>query len=592
MLLTITTTHRPATELGYLLHKHPERFQSYDLSFGKAHVFYPEASDERCRACLLLDVDPVGMVRGKGQAEGLLDQYVNDRPYVASSFLSVAISQVFGSALQGRCKDRPELATSPLPLEARLDVLPVRGGERFLRAVFEPLGYTVEAVRHSLDERFPEWGESPYFSVTVAKVTTLTELLTHLYVLVPVFDNTKHYFVGDDELEKLLAKGTGWLPSHPEREEITRRYLKFQPSLFRQALARLMQEEQPSEAEGDNLRPVDRAEEALERPLSLNDQRIGAVLAALRASGAKRVLDLGCGEGKLLRELLKDKQFEEIVGMDVSIRTLETARDRLKLDRLPERQAARIKLLHGSLIYRDRRLEGFDAAAVVEVVEHLDPPRLSAFERAVFEFARPGTVVLTTPNREYNVTWENVGAGKLRHADHRFEWTRDEFRAWAEGVAGRHGYSVRFLAIGPVDEALGPPTQMGVFERIGSYNTHRKKSARDRTRYGRESDGKSTVFYAWQNDTKSNCNRYFILDALKKAIRRLHHESLIEECPRLDHDTDGVLGLHQLPRPSSRRSTRRTFSLPMLHSSGQVQRNAFQPECHDRAWLCDACCVV
>lgn len=463
MLLTIATTHRPATDLGYLLHKHPERFQSYDLSFGRAHVFYPQASADRCRACLLLDVDPVGMVRGKGRSEGMLDQYVNDRPYVASSFLSVAISQVFGTALQGRCKDRPELVEAPMPLEARLDVLPVRGGERFLRAVFEPLGYAVEALRHPLDERFPAWGESPYFSVTIRKETRLSELLTHLYVLVPVFDNAKHYFVGDDELEKLLARGSGWLAAHPEREEISRRYLKFQPSLFRQALARLMREERPSEAEGDGKAPGDRAEEALETPLSLHEQRIGAVLAVLRSCGAKRVLDLGCGEGKLLRELLKDRQFEEIVGMDVSIRSLEAARDRLKLDRLPERQAARIRLLHGSLIYRDRRLEEFDAAAVIEVVEHLDPPRLSAFERALFASARPGTVVLTTPNREYNAIWENVGAGKLRHADHRFEWTRDEFRAWAKGVAGRHGYSVRFLSIGPVDEALGPPTQMGVF---------------------------------------------------------------------------------------------------------------------------------
>jgi len=465
MLLTIKATQSPATDLGYLLHKHPERFQTYDLSFGKAHVFYPEASAESCRACLLLDVDPVGMVRGKGQSEGLLDQYVNDRPYVASSFLSVAISQVYGSALQGRCKDRPDLAKSPLPLEARLDVIPVRGGERFLRAVFEPLGYNIEAVRHPLDERFPEWGESPYFSVTITKNTTLSDLLTHLYVLVPVFDNAKHYFVGDDEIEKLLAKGAGWLGTHPEREEITRRYLKFRPSLFRQALARLVREEQPTELEGDGKTSGDQAEEILEKPISLHDQRIGAVLAAIRATGAKRVLDLGCGEGKLLRELIKDKQFEEIVGMDVSIRTLEVALDRLKLDRLPERQAARIKLLHGSLIYRDRRLEGFDAAAVVEVIEHLDPPRLSAFERSVFEFARPGTVVLTTPNREYNVTWENVGPEKLRHADHRFEWTRDEFQSWAEGVAERHGYSVRFQAIGPVDDTLGPPTQMGVFNR-------------------------------------------------------------------------------------------------------------------------------
>jgi 3' terminal RNA ribose 2'-O-methyltransferase Hen1 len=177
------------------------------------------------------------------------------------------------------------------------------------------------------------------------------------------------------------------------------------------------------------------------------------------------VLDLGCGEGKLLRELLRDNQFAEIVGMDVSMRTLGTARDRLNLDRLPERQVARIKLLHGSLIYRDRRLQGFDAAAVIEVVEHLDPPRLSAFERAVFEFARPKTVVLTTPNREYNVTWPNVGADKLRHPDHRFEWTRQEFREWAEGVAQRHGYSVRFVPVGVVDEMIGPPTQMAVFRR-------------------------------------------------------------------------------------------------------------------------------
>ncbi|MEW4569715.1 3' terminal RNA ribose 2'-O-methyltransferase Hen1 [Tautonia sp. JC769] len=469
MLLTITTTHRPATDLGYLLHKHPGRFQSYDLSFGQAHVFYPEASDGRCAACLLLDVDPVGLVRGRGGDGGggsLLAQYVNDRPYTASSFLSVAIAQVFGSALGGRCKDRPDLATAPIPLEARIDVLPVRGGEAFLRAVFEPLGYAVEAERHPLDERFPEWGESPYFSVTIAGETTLADLLTHLYVLIPVFDGQKHYFVGEDELEKLLAKGGGWLARHPQKDEIARRYLRFRPSLYRQALARLVQEEQPAEAgpEGDE-RPADRAEDALERPLSLHEQRIGAVLAALRASGARRVLDLGCGEGRLLRELLKDKQFEEIVGMDVSIRSLENARDRLKLDRLPERQAARIRLIHGSLIYRDRRLEGFDAAAVVEVVEHLDPPRLSAFERAVFEFARPRAVVLTTPNREYNVTWEGVGADRLRHSDHRFEWTRQEFRDWAERVAGQHGYRVRFLPVGPVDEALGPPTQMAVFER-------------------------------------------------------------------------------------------------------------------------------
>src|SRR5688572_2752472 len=234
MLLTISTEHKPATDLGFLLHKHPDRFQTFDLSFGQAHIFYPEVTEDRCTACLLLDVDPVGMVRGKSRDQGfLLGHYVNDRPYVASSFMSVAISQVLGSALAGRCKDRPELVGSPMPLSARLEVLPVRAGEGFVHRIFEPLGYMVEAVRHPLDERFPEWGESPYFSVTVRKTTTLSNLLTHLYVLIPVFDNRKHYWVADAEMEKLLEKGEGWLAGHPEKEEITRRYLKFQPSLYR-----------------------------------------------------------------------------------------------------------------------------------------------------------------------------------------------------------------------------------------------------------------------------------------------------------------------------------------------------------------------
>ena len=464
MLLTITTTHQPATDLSYLLHKHSERFQSFDLSFGKAHVFYPEVSEGRTTAALLLEVDPVGMVRGRSRDQRfLLGHYVNDRPYVASSFMSVAISQIFSSAMSGRCKDRPELVTRPIPLTAQIDVLPTRGGADFLRRIFEPLGYTVEATGHTLDEQFPEWGESSYFSVTISGTTTLSELLTHLYVLIPVFDNEKHYFVGDDELEKLLIKGADWLADHPEKEQITRRYLKHRASLYREALARLIEEEPIDDSE-EELKG-DPSEDLLERKVSLNEQRHGTVLAALRASGARNVLDLGCGEGKLLRELVADRQFERIVGLDVSIRSLEMAHQRLKLERLPERQAERVKLFHGSLIYRDQRLAGFDAAAVVEVIEHLDPPRLSAMERVLFEFARPTTIVLTTPNREYNVMWDTLPAGHLRHADHRFEWTRQEFQNWADGVAKRQGYVVRFLPVGPVDDTVGSPTQMAVFER-------------------------------------------------------------------------------------------------------------------------------
>ena len=461
VLLTLTTTYRPATDLGYLLHKRPSRVQAFELSFGKAHVFYPEVGDDRCTAALLLDVDPVGLVRGRERFSA--EQYVNDRPYVASSFLSVAIARVFGSALAGRCDDRPELASRAIPLVASIATLPCRGGEAILGRLFEPLGYGVKSVPHLLDEKNPDWGRSRYLTVALEAEKPLSELLNHLYVLMPVLDDGKHYWVGQDEVEKLLRRGEGWLGSHPDRELIAYRYLRHQPGLARQALARLLEEDQPDPDTATEERGQEEAK--LEERLNLNDQRIGAVLAALRQAGARKVIDLGCGEGRLLRALVQDRSFERIVGMDVSYRALEIARDRLHLDRLPEKQRERIALMHGSLLYRDRRLEGFEAATAVEVIEHLDPPRLAAFERVVFEFAKPPTAIVTTPNAEYNVRFEQLPGGHFRHKDHRFEWTRQEFQGWASRVAERFGYRARFLPVGADDRDVGPPTQMAVFSK-------------------------------------------------------------------------------------------------------------------------------
>ena len=462
MLLTITTTRRPATDLGHLLHKHPERLQSFSLPFGQAHVFYPEASEERCTAALLLDVDPVGLIR-RGVRFPRLDQYVNDRPYVASSFLSVAIARVFNTALAGRSSTRPELPEEVLPLHVRIAALACTGGEDVLRRLFEPLGYTVHAVQHPLDEQFPEWGESPYFTVELEGELLLRELLAHLYVLVPVLDAEKHYWVGEDEVEKLLRRGEGWLAGHPDRELIINRYLKYQRSLRDEALAKLLVDEDPDPDRDQDTREAE--EEAVEKPLRLNEQRLGSVVAVLKAIGAKRILDLGCGSGKLITALMKEPSFEEIVGVDISHRALEIAAARLRLERLAPRQRERVQLFQTALTYRDRRLTGFDAAAVVEVIEHLDEPRLASFERVVFEHARPGSVVITTPNREYNAKFEGLPAGRFRHRDHRFEWTRSELEGWAGGVAGRFGYRVRFLPVGPEDPVLGAPTQMAVFER-------------------------------------------------------------------------------------------------------------------------------
>lgn len=485
MLLTITTTHKPATDLGFLLHKNPERVHTQDTSFGRVVLFYPERSDERCTFALALDVDPVALVRGKGkEKDGLLEQYVNDRPYVASSFLSVAITNTLRNALGGSSKERQALAETAIPLTATISPLPVRGSD-LIERLFGPLGYAITVTPIALDETWPEWGASPYVSLTLEATCRLRDLLAHIYVLIPVLDKRKHYFVERNELEKLLAKGQGWLAGHPDRRLIADRYLRFKRSWTSEVLARLADDapeaeedvvvvEMPAEVSagtgdepGEEIVALkkDAAEEQLEKPLRLHEQRLDRVTEVLVSAKAHRVVDLGCGSGKLLKRLLAEKQFTEIVGIDVLSLSLELAERRLKLDRMPERQRSRIRLLQGALTYRDRRIEGFDAAALVEVIEHIDPERLASFERALFEFARPGVVVITTPNSEYNAQFTGMEPGAKRHADHRFEWTRAEFRGWAEPVADRHGYRVAFSGIGEEDAALGHPSQMAVFSK-------------------------------------------------------------------------------------------------------------------------------
>ena len=457
MLLTISTTHQPATDLGYLLFKHPAKCQAFDLTFGTAQVFYPEASDTRCTAALVLDINPVDLARGKAGAKPqTLAAYVSDRPYAASSFLSVAISQVFRTAMTGRCAEKQDLADTPIPLVAKIPVLPSRGREGFLRGLFEPLGYQVNVRRLPLDEAFPEWGNSSYFDVELTHTIKLCDLLSHLHVMIPVLDDDKHYYVNEDEIEKLLRHGEGWLSTHPLKAEITSRYLKRQRGLTMEALAQIAVEEVPLEI------PVETSEETIEQPISLNQQRMETVIAVLKAHGVHKIVDLGCGEGKLLKLLLKEPTFQSVLGMDVTYRALEIAQQRV-LEKLPPHQKGRLQLIQGSLNYRDARIAGYDAATVIEVIEHMELDRLLAFERVLFEFARPKMAIVTTPNVEYNVKFENLPVGKLRHPDHRFEWTRIEFQTWSQHISSKYNYSVEFSSIGSIDPEVGSPTQMAIF---------------------------------------------------------------------------------------------------------------------------------
>ncbi|MFI9816788.1 3' terminal RNA ribose 2'-O-methyltransferase Hen1 [Saccharothrix variisporea] len=451
MLLTLTTTHQPATDLGHLLHKHPDRAQEFRTSAGTAHVFYPRADEQETTVALLLEVDPVALVRGPGST---LTQYVNDRPYVAGSLFTVALGSVFRTAMNGRSQSRAELAATPIPLRVHVPVLPFALVER----LFTPLGWDVEVEPIALGDGT----DSRYAAVTLTGALRLSAALKHLYVLLPVLDGSKHYWVDSDEVEKLLRAGDGWLADHPDRELITTRYLARKKPLVQSALARLADLDDVEPEELDNALAEPTIAQA-EPKVSLAVQRRDAVVAALKAAGARRVLDLGCGGGALLRALVQVPEFTEIHGVDVSAKALQEAARKLRLDRMSDRQRQRVVLRQSSLTYADPALAGYDAAVLMEVVEHLDPVRLPALEHSVFVVARPRTVLVTTPNVEYNALFETLPAGRLRHNDHRFEWTRAEFRAWATGVAERRGYTVSFEPIGPEDPALGAPTQMAVF---------------------------------------------------------------------------------------------------------------------------------
>jgi 3' terminal RNA ribose 2'-O-methyltransferase Hen1 len=463
MLLTITYTGENTPDIGFLFHKNPDRPQVFELSHGKAYVFYPEVSERKTTIALLLDIDPVELARGKagGWTGGLFD-YVNDRPYVSSSFMSVAIARVFGTAMSGRGDRYQALADRPLDLTATIVMFPCRSNDAMLGRVFEPLGYRVDFERFVSDECFPAWGESRYVNLTLRGERRLADLLHHLYVLIPVFDRAKHYWIGQEEVEKLLRHSEEWLKNHPEKEFITRRYLAKSRVLANQALQRLRAaDDEAADDETENREePAEAFEE--EHP-GLNRQRLGSVIAAVRACGARSVIDFGCGEGHLLALLVKEPALQRIAAVDVAFSALERAKERLHYERFTEAQKARVAIFQGALTYRDERFKGFDAACVIEVIEHLDLPRLAAFERVLFGCAAPEHVILTTPNREYNKKYELAG---LRHDDHRFEWTRAEFRQWAERVTGRYPYGVRFSEIGDRDETLGAPTQMAQFSRL------------------------------------------------------------------------------------------------------------------------------
>lgn len=455
MILEITTTHKPATDLGFLLHKHPDKLQTIDLSIGNAHIFYPVADNEICTACLTLDINPVDLVRNKKGGNAFLQQhYVNDRPYTVNSFLSTAIVKAFGSAINGTCQTKPELTQTPIPLTVEISSLKVDADFSYINRLFEPLGYRISYEPLQLDSQFTSWGTSNYVNLQIEKTITLKDLLSHLYVFILSLDNERHYWVTKNDIDVLLRRGESWLENHPEKEWIIKRYLKNLKTYTNEALLRLA---------GDEL--LNEEQPQSKRKISLHQTRLNKAFELLKNSKAESVLDIGCGEGKLLKLLIKEGQFKKIAGTDVSFSELQRAKDNLYLNEASPAMRERINLFQSSITYKDERLKGFDAIAMVEVIEHLDLERLSAMEKVVFGFATPHTVVLSTPNAEYNAVFEKLEEGSFRHEDHRFEFKRNEFAEWCEKVSSHFEYEVEIYPVGDEEANVGAPSQMAVFKK-------------------------------------------------------------------------------------------------------------------------------
>ncbi|MGB0870489.1 MAG: 3' terminal RNA ribose 2'-O-methyltransferase Hen1 [Flavobacteriales bacterium] len=464
MYLKIKVNNNNATDLGYILHKHPDKYQKEKMGYGDIHMFYTQTEATSCEFAMVLDINTIELTRNlqkKTYSNSFkLADYVNDRAFVASSFLTAAISKVLGSAMNGNCSYDKDLAIKVWDLEVEVGTVKAQGGINQIRNYFEPLNYTLEIEETLLDEDFESWGKSPYFTLKLQGQKTIQDLLSQLYVLLPVLDNNKHYYVNESEIKKLIQKGGEWLKNHPAKDIITKKYLRYKKSYTHSAFEQLM-----TETPEVLNKPTEEIEEKVEQKLSVHQNRLQQVANTLKQLGANSIADLGCGEGKLIRLLLQDQQFNKIVGMDVSFATLEMAKKKLKLEEASPRLKEKLNLIQGSLTYRDKRIEGFDAIALVEVIEHLDPSRLEALQRVVFEFSKPKFAVLTTPNQEYNQLFDGLKEGKFRHSDHRFEWTRQEFETWANNVSQTYNYEVSFKPIGEEHPEFGGLSQMAIFKK-------------------------------------------------------------------------------------------------------------------------------
>ncbi|MCM3572375.1 3' terminal RNA ribose 2'-O-methyltransferase Hen1 [Mesobacillus subterraneus] len=445
MQLTIRAVGENVQVISHLLAKNPNNLYERNQKGHAVRLFFSSFTEREVEATVFVAPDSLELVKNQGNQYDIT-HYINDREFAVSSIFISLIRTALGTALNGQPKEE-YIKWVKHPFDLELSFGPVASGlsDHQIVDLFEPLGFNVSINRPQIEYNFNLKSKSSVRFITLKGRTPLQMALRQIFVLIPVLDNYKHYFIDEKEIEKLERYGEGWLDDHPQKSFILKKALRFK-NVYE------LVEGQEKDTAAPEMRKI-----------RLNDMRYEKIVDTVNGFENKEsIVDLGSGEGKLSTRLGFIPGVKEILAVEPSEEASIRAMERFAQ---AEGKDYFIKptQLWGSLFYYDERLKGKDVIILCEVIEHIDEERLSKVFQTILQDYRPKNLVVTTPNKEYNALYEMDT--EFRHGDHRFEWSREEFEAWCKARNEEGEYELIFDGIGELDEQFGFPTQMCIFKR-------------------------------------------------------------------------------------------------------------------------------
>lgn len=445
MQLTIQASGDNVKAISYLLSKNPSNLYERNHKGHLVRLFYSKFTETELEVTIFVTPDPIELIKNNSNSYDIT-HYINDREFAVSSIFCSFIRSALGTALNGQPKEEHiKWVDHPFPFTFEFGPVVSTLTDEKLMNLFEPIGYEVTINRPEIEYSIPIKTKSSARYISIKGMKTLQEGLRHLFVLIPVIDNYKHYFIDEKEIEKLERYGEGWLEQHPLRDLIYRQALRFKE------IYSLVENSSKDEKK---IEPV--------KKVRLNELRYEKIVNTVSEMKPRSVVDFGSGEGKLSVQLGFVEGITEILAVEPSESASLKALERFNKVKNKEK-FVNPELLWGSLFYYDERLKDKDVIILCEVIEHIDESRLPKAMDTLLHDYQPGALIITTPNRDYNELYDMEE--HLRHNDHRFEWTRAEFRQWCTERNHGNDYELLFDGIGEEHASQGFPTQMCVFKR-------------------------------------------------------------------------------------------------------------------------------